>query len=151
MFQCALVSLSLDLVVRVSTLLKWPHRKENGVPMLFDLLWRAKSPWVICLQYFSAVLSGCHPVSSILFDVSGHRSPRDMVLKRPAKAATLRRVFVRAAWFSWLKGPRRIEIMPYLLAACADVRRPIEDRRDIARSIVVDTPLRKLDPYSPVV
>ena len=68
-----------------------------GRPFAFDMASSAASPIVVCLQYFSGLVSGGPPNSRLVWQMGGHSSMAEWVAQCPTDAATFRRTCLAEA------------------------------------------------------
>ena len=121
-FAVCLSTIALDPIGRVSEYLRYDHRVlRPGIPLLFELLWRERSPWTTVMQWYSSILaSKSHPVVLMLTMNCECEGSRQLEASLPEVSHKVRVVIIRAIWMAFLKGPRRLRRFPFTIAQLAE-------------------------------
>ena len=110
------------------------HKGGDNLPTL-DLIWSARSPAYVVMQFFSAALSGRHPSVSLLCYQSGVLDTQSLHRSSLERVEDIRTVFVLSSSWTYIRHWLR-HLRTKGLCAVADKRRPLIERRNIAQAAV---------------
>ena len=112
------------------------HREVDEPPMLHDMLWPERSPVNAILQFFSSMLAGEHKCVLLLSRSRGRATMQGFWRTHPEEVAFIRIALVNASTWSFIRGVARFKRYPWIIAVITDMRRPWDDRLDVALSFM---------------